>query len=248
MKTQQSIKKKWISVLQEIINRNLKIHMILNLKVTDVIRDIEYLELYKRSGIVHVDLGMEGIEQEFLNKINKSTSVNDNKNAIQVLKKWEIAVSVNLLIGDRNENRKSLKKKFKIMRKWDPDFVIVYLPVPFLWTDLYNEAKDWIRTFDYEEWNYVNPIIIPKDYNTSDMINDLLIEYFKFVFRPIKLFKILFTEDKYKRKFTLAYIKDGILHGLYQKYRRLRPIIKFLHVRFHKKNKQPIFPLFGRGV
>ena len=156
---------KWLTVLNEIVERGLDIHMILNLKVTDVIRDSEYLDLYRKAGIVHVDLGMEGVEQEFLDKINKGTTVTDNKKAIELLKEHGIAVTANLFVGDRDETKEKLKKKFKIIREWNPDFVMPYLPVPFPWTKLHHEIKrEWIRTFDYEEWDYVTPVIIPEKY------------------------------------------------------------------------------------
>lgn len=78
------------------------------------------------------------------------------------------------------------------------------------------------------------------------MMNDLLKECLKFALHPKKLFKIFTSRDGYRRKFTLAYIIDGLLHWFYQKYGRLVPVIEILHEKFHGKSKQPIFPLFGR--
>ena len=238
--------KKWLSVLNEVVERNLDVHMILNLKVTDVIRDREYLHLYKKAGIVHVDLGVECVEQEYLDKIRKGTRVNENKLAIELLKEHGIAITANLFVGDRNETKERLKRKFKIIRSWNPDFVLPYFPVPFPWTEFYRETeKEWIRTFNYEEWNYVNPVIPPENYDINEMMNDLLVECLKFALHPKKLFEIFVTRDGYRRKFTLAYIIDGLLHWLYQKYPKLNSLIEFLHEKFHGENKQPIFPLFG---
>lgn len=237
---------KWHGILNEIIRRNLDIHIILNLRVIDVVRDSNYLNLYKKAGIIHVDLGVEGVEQEYLDQINKRTTVNENKIAIRLLRKNGIATSANLFFGDRDETKEKLKRKFKIIREWNPDFVITYIPIPIPWTKLHEETKkEWIRTFDYEKWDYVTPIIIPENYDSNEMINDIFKESIKFVFHPMKIMSILLDKDGYKRKFTLAYIYDGLLHFIFYKYARLGYLVKLLHDKFHGKNKQPLFPLFG---
>lgn len=240
---------RWLNVLNEIIRRNLDIHIILNLKVTDVIRDANYLSLYKKAGIVHVDLGVEGVEQEYLDQINKRTTVTENRKAIKLLRKNGIATSANLFFGDRNETKERLKRKFRIIRDWDPDFVITYIPIPIPWTRLHKDTKkEWIRTFDCEKWDYVTPIIIPENYDSNEMINDIIKESFKFVFHPMKILSIVLGKDRYKRKFTLAYIYDGLLHFIFYKYASSRYLVKLLHDKFHGKNKQPLFPLFGREL
>ncbi len=99
----QSNSEIWYSLLEEIKNRNLGIHLILNLRVSDIIRDKNYLPLYKSAGVAMVDLGVESASQNRLDILNKKTTVDQNKEAIALLRANDIVSIVQTIIGFSDE-------------------------------------------------------------------------------------------------------------------------------------------------
>jgi anaerobic magnesium-protoporphyrin IX monomethyl ester cyclase len=216
--------------------------MTLNLRVSDVVRDKEYLSLYKKSGIVIVDLGVEATEQQLLNEFRKGTTIHENKQAIAYLKKHDIMTIVNLLVGGRHETKSSLNMKFKTVSEWDPDLLLPYILTPYPWTPFYEKNKAWIRDWDYEDWNYVHPVIEMEKYDDSEFIDDILDNIFKFHLRKY-LFTPFIVKDKYRRNSMEGFILKTAIHYFYQRHRFFRPIMKGLFVR-----EPTMINLYGKGV
>lgn len=234
--------KLWLQMLKEVVSRNLQINMIMNLRVSDVVRDKEYLPLYKKSGIVIVDLGVELTEQHLLNELRKGTTIYENKQAIAYLKKHDILTIVNLLVGDRYETKNSLNMKFKTVSEWDPDLVLPYIFTPYPWTQYYKKNKAWIKDWNYQNWNYVYPVIDIEGYDKDEFIGDILDNIFKFHLRKY-LYALFFVKDKYRRKSIKAFILKPAVHYFYQRHQLIRSIIKGLFV------KEPsMIKLYGKGV
>jgi anaerobic magnesium-protoporphyrin IX monomethyl ester cyclase len=232
----------WLGILRDIVRRKLKVHLTMNLRVTDVIRDKKHLPLYKRAGVVYVDLGVESTDQDFLNDSKKRTTTDENAHAISLLRRHDILTIVNLLVGERHETRNSLSRKFRIVGEWDPDLIMPYVLVPYPWTPFYRRNRKWIRDDDYQNWNYVYPVMEMKDYDNDEFMEDILDNVFWFHTKKL-LHSLLFVRDRYRRRSIKAFILRPAVHYFYQRHRFTRPLLGSLFTR-----QKPQINLNGKGI
>lgn len=111
-----------IEIAQEIIKRNLNIHFSIQCRVNDI--DIETFETLKQAGLRRVFLGVESGSQAVLDRFKKGVTVQDNINAIKILAKLNMYVSMGFIMFDEqttfeevSENMDFIKKVKSLMPK-----------------------------------------------------------------------------------------------------------------------------------
>lgn len=111
-----------IEIAQEIIKRNLNIHFSIQCRVNDI--DIETFETLKQAGLRRVFLGVESGSQAVLDRFKKGVTVQDNINAIEILSKLDMYVSMGFIMFDEqttfeevSENMDFIKKVKSLMPK-----------------------------------------------------------------------------------------------------------------------------------
>ncbi len=136
-------RKKFVQFCEELIARGLndKVKWGINTRVTDIYRDRELLKFYRKAGLVHVSLGTEAAAQLKLDQFNKETKVEENKEAIRLLREADIFVEAQFIVGLDNETPETLEETFQMAWDWQPDLAnwAMYTPWPF--TPLFQEAR-----------------------------------------------------------------------------------------------------------
>ena len=164
-------RRKFIAFCQELIDRGLnkKVKWGINTRVTDIYRDRELLKFYREAGLVHVSLGTEAAAQLKLDQFNKETKVEENKEAIRLLREADIFVEAQFIVGLDNETPETLEETFQMAWDWQPDLAnwAMYTPWPF--TPLFAEIKDKVEVFDFSKYNFVTPIMSPEAMDRLDV-------------------------------------------------------------------------------
>jgi len=75
---------RWERILDLLIEEKLPVHLLIETRVEDIIRDADILQKYHDAGIIHVYLGAETSTDDMLNSLDKGTTVDQNKQAIKV--------------------------------------------------------------------------------------------------------------------------------------------------------------------
>ena len=78
-------RERWEKILDLLIEAKLPVHLLIETRVEDIIRDEDILQKYYDAGIIHVYLGAETSTDEMLSSLNKGTTVDQNKQAIDLL-------------------------------------------------------------------------------------------------------------------------------------------------------------------
>src|SRR5450756_1995574 len=78
-------RERWIQILDRLIEADLDVHLLIETRVEDIIRDEDILQKYCDAGIIHVYLGAETSTDEQLNSLNKGTTTDQNKQAVDLL-------------------------------------------------------------------------------------------------------------------------------------------------------------------
>ena len=213
-------RKKFIQFCEELIKRGLpeKIQWGINTRVTDIYRDRELLGLYRKAGLVHVSLGTEAAAQLKLEQFNKETTVEQNKEAIRLLREADIFVEAQFIVGLDNETKETLEETFQMAWDWQPDLAnwAMYTPWPF--TPLFQELKDQVEIFDFSKYNFVTPIMKPAALTRGELLDGVMKNYRRFYMRKA-LFHYPWRGTGYRRRYLLgclkAFLKAGVSRTFY---------------------------------
>jgi anaerobic magnesium-protoporphyrin IX monomethyl ester cyclase len=213
-------RKKFIQFCEELIARDLprRVQWGINTRVTDIMRDKELLSLYRRAGLVHVSLGTEAAAQLKLDQFNKETKVEENKEAIRLLREADIFVEAQFIVGLDNETPETLEETYRMAWDWQPDLAnwAMYTPWPF--TTLFQELGDKVEIFDFSKYNFVTPIMRPKAMDRDELLDRVMNNYRRF-YSQKALFHYPWRGTGYRRRYLLgclkAFLKAGFARQFY---------------------------------
>ncbi|PPQ38218.1 anaerobic Mg-protoporphyrin IX monomethyl ester oxidative cyclase [Rhodoblastus acidophilus] len=212
-------RKKFVAFCEELIARGLpdNVQWGINTRVTDILRDEELLPLYRKAGLLHVSLGTEAAAQLKLDLFNKETKVNDNKRAIELLRKNGIVVEAQFIVGLENETAETLEETYKMTQDWKPDLAnwSMYTPWPF--TPLFEELKDKVEVFDFEKYNFVTPIMKPAAMDRGELLDRVMNNYRRFYFKKA-LFSYPWAGSGMRRRYLLGCLKAFLKAGFQRKF------------------------------
>jgi anaerobic magnesium-protoporphyrin IX monomethyl ester cyclase len=126
----------------------------------DTIKDPEIVKAMAEAGCRYVDLGVESFDQKVLDYVHKDMKVEDNINAINLLRQYGITPKVNILFGaSPYETEATIRKTVKTAKKLDLDYISFGVVIPHPQTEYYKEIKSGgmfaTRSKDFEA---VDPI------------------------------------------------------------------------------------------
>lgn len=162
-----------------------------------------------RSGCRYVDLGVESFNDDILSYIKKGITVADIYRAIEILKKYDIPVKLNILIGSSPlETAETVRNTLREAKKLSVDQVMFNIVSPFPGTEFYTLCKEngWLSTPDYMPTDVQRNSILNLPHLSAKEMEKLLfynnLRYFiswRFVSRQLRRFKS-FDELKFAAK------------------------------------------------
>jgi anaerobic magnesium-protoporphyrin IX monomethyl ester cyclase len=210
-------RKKFIEFCEELEARQLPVLWGINTRVTDILRDEEYLPLYRRAGLIHVSLGTEAASQLQLDRFQKETTVAQNKKAIALLRRHGIVSEAQFIVGLENETKATLEETYRMARDWNPDMAnwAMYTPWPF--SDLFKELGDKVEVYDFDKYNFVTPIIKPDAMDRATLLDRVMHNYRRFYIRHA-LFEYPWTWNRQKRRYLMGCLKAFAKSGFQRKF------------------------------
>jgi len=197
---------RWEQILDLLIEAKLPVHLLIETRVEDIIRDADILSKYHDAGIIHVYLGAETSTDEMLNSLNKGTTIDQNKQAVDLLKANDIMIEASFMIGFPNETQNSIKATIAAAVALNPDIAVFPVITPMPFTPLWDEMHDRIRVWDYSKYNLVEPIIEPYAMTLEEV--SLALGRCYMTFYAAKMKEILALPDGFKRRYMLSAMKQ----------------------------------------
>jgi anaerobic magnesium-protoporphyrin IX monomethyl ester cyclase len=195
-------RERWERQLDLLIEADIDVHLLMETRVEDVIRDEDILDKYKRAGVIHMYLGAESSSDEMLESLNKGTDVDMNKRAIDLLREHDIMTEASFMIGFPNETWDTIAMTAAEAVRLNPDIAVFPVITPMPFTPLYEEMKDRIRVFDYSKYNLMTPIIEPYEMSLDDVYRALAKCYMTFYGQKMK--EVVQLPDGFKRRYMLS--------------------------------------------
>lgn len=193
---------RWEQQLDLLIEADLDVHLLMETRVEDIIRDEDLLPKYKAAGIIHMYLGAESSSDEMLSSLNKGTDVDMNKRAIDLLREYDIMTEASFMIGFPNETWETVARTAEEAVRLNPDIAVFPVITPMPFTPLHEEMKDRIRVTDYSKYNLMTPIIEPYEMSLDDVYRALAKCYMTFYGRKMK--EVAALPDGFKRRYMMS--------------------------------------------
>jgi len=164
----------------------------------------DLLKKMKKAGCRCIFFGVESLDQEILEAINKRITVEQVTKALQWAKEAGIETRANFILGLPKETPEKIKRMLKTLCKLNPDYVKFNILTPYPETPLYKEIKEgkWGKMIDesYDKLTGYFATFLPDGYKDMEELQKTKrYAYWKFHFRlgyilP-KLFSIRSFED-----------------------------------------------------
>ncbi len=185
---------------EKIINSTLngKINWVANSRADTI--DEDTIRLMKKAGCSLIALGIESGNDESLQLMHKNTTVEQNINAVNLIKKYDIKIFGFYMIGFDWETEKHLEDTKKLIFDLDTDFIEISIVTPFQGTSIYKDSKVVGKdafgcTVNNKLNNYrkkilleyhLRPSYILKKLKDKNLKPQILINYIKYGLRLIK--------------------------------------------------------------
>lgn len=196
---------RWREILDRLISASLPVRILMETCVSDIIRDESILHLYKKSGVIHIYIGVEATEQKTLDTIKKNITVNQSREAIKLINRQNMITETSFILGFPDETKPSIRETLKLAKYYNPDFAHFLTITPWPYADSYQELLPYIKDFDYAKYNLVEPIIEPVAMSLQEIDNALFDCYRKFYMSKLPQYDKI--SDPFKRSYLLRSMK-----------------------------------------
>jgi anaerobic magnesium-protoporphyrin IX monomethyl ester cyclase len=200
----------WREFLEALIAKKLKLILVGSIRADNIVRDADFLHLYKQAGFERFLLGIENYDEVVLEKIKKAGTISKDKEAIQLLRKHHILSMATYVVGFGEERSRDFYNSLKQLLSYDPDQVQLLYVTPHKWTPYFEEVKDKeIILTDQRKWDYKHQVI-----KTQYLQPWMVILYVKLIelimqTRPKAVMRLFFHQEARLRSAMRWYTRIG---------------------------------------
>ncbi len=140
---------------------------------SDWVRAEKDIPLMKKAGMFMGVFGIEVASNQELRKLAKGITVDQIYKTIEILRRNDIAIVGDIMIGFDYDTEKIIKDRFAFSDKVDPDILwIGYLTPPPgspIWTD--GIKRGWIdpKNLDILKWDFLHPVVPTEHLSIGDL-------------------------------------------------------------------------------
>jgi len=155
-----SSKRQWRAFLEAMIAEDVEVEIIGSTRADDIVRDKDFLHLYKKAGVLRFLLGLEGTDEETLVNVKKGGTRAKDREAIQLLRHHGIIGLCTFAVGFEEETDADYWRLLLQLRAYDPDQIMSVFATPHQWTPFFNVSKDRrVILDDLSKWDYKHQVM-----------------------------------------------------------------------------------------
>jgi len=185
----------------QIIGRGLDIHWWCFTRVDTIVRNPDMVALMYEAGCRSTYIGIESSNQATLNSYKKRISAEISREAISILKDNHIEMTASFIIGALNENKEMVEDTLRFAKSLNPNTVSFTILTPYPGTELFEQVKDKIISFDWRKYDGLHSVIRLKYFKPLRLQFTLLRFYVSFYLRSfasVKDFLKFFLRRKFQ--------------------------------------------------
>ncbi len=185
------VKKNVLNLCELLIESKLDVRWLCFARV-DVV-DVELLQKMKKAGCWQIMYGVENFNHGVLENIQKGIDVDQVFEAVSWTKKAGIECRICMMVGNPGDTEEIINENIRLVKKLDPDLLVVNILTPFPGHDIFNwaKSKDLITSYNWDDYYGAQPLM-KLDTLTPEDIKRLYVKMItSFYFRPKYIFKKL---------------------------------------------------------
>lgn len=153
-------RKAWKAFLQALIAEKVNLLIVGSTRTSDIVRDAEFLHLYKQAGVIRFLLGIESYNENTLSQIKKGGSMTEDYQAIRLLRQHGILSMATYVIGFSEERHRDFYHAMRHLLAYDPDQIQILYATPHRWVPFYDEIMQrQLVQLDTCYWDYKHQVI-----------------------------------------------------------------------------------------
>jgi len=200
----------WRAFLECLVAKNLKLILVGSIRADNIVRDKEFLHLYKKAGFERFLLGIENYDAVVLEKIKKAGTISKDKEAIQLLRRHNILSMATYVVGFGEETTRDFYNSFRQLLSYDPDQVQLLYVTPHRWTPYYEDVKEKeIVLTDQRKWDYKHQVLATRFLKPWIVILYVKLIEIMMQTRPKAILRLLFHPDARLRSAMRWYTRIG---------------------------------------
>ena len=139
-------------LLRRMIDEGIKTKWMAQVRI-DVTKDLELMELMRKSGCRNVYIGMESINPATLNALNKKQTVEEMEEAIKIIHAYDIKIHGMFIFGADQDSIASLRSTVKFAKKLKIESVQFMILTPLPGTPVFYDMEKENRLIS-RDWSY----------------------------------------------------------------------------------------------
>ncbi|WP_199799086.1 magnesium-protoporphyrin IX monomethyl ester anaerobic oxidative cyclase [Porphyrobacter sp. YT40] len=153
-------RKAWKAFLEALIAEYIDVTLVGSTRADDIVRDAEFLHLYKRAGFERFLMGTENTDEDTLRLIRKGGATTTDREAIRLLREHNILSMATWVAGFSHQTDRDMWHALRTLISYDPDQIQALYVVPHRWTPYYAEAteRDVVQP-DRSKWDYKHQVL-----------------------------------------------------------------------------------------
>ncbi len=157
-------KKRAKEICRRMINENLVFKETFFFGRTDMANDEEMLNLLEKAHLTRVLIGIESLNQESLDIINKHQSIEDIKKCAEALSRHKIRLIASIVLGIDTDTREDIRRSVNFAKEINAYQLQPAILTPFPGTDVYEqyEQENRMITKDWSLFDMMNVTFVPK--------------------------------------------------------------------------------------
>jgi anaerobic magnesium-protoporphyrin IX monomethyl ester cyclase len=196
---------RWEVLLDAIIAKDLPIHLLMETRAADIIRDREILWKYRKAGVIYISIGIETAEQAVLDAMKKKMDLEEVKAVFDLLREAEIVSEASFMLGFPGETPASIRKTMELAQLYNPDIANFLTYTPWPYADGYQELKPHVLVDDYRKYNMVDPVLEPREMSVLQIEVALADCYRRFYMG--KIMEFMTMKASFRRDYLLRITK-----------------------------------------
>ena len=150
----------WRAFCEAMIAENVPVIIIGSTRAGDIVRDADFLHLYRRAGVERFLLGIETTDEATLQKIQKGADAKTDREAIRLLRQHGILSLATWVADFEDVTDRDFRRVLRQLIAYDPDQITTMYVTPHRWTPFYRLAQArHVIQLDQRRWDYRHQVL-----------------------------------------------------------------------------------------
>jgi anaerobic magnesium-protoporphyrin IX monomethyl ester cyclase len=176
------------------------VHFFATIRATDIVRDADFLSLYRAAGLLYVLMGIDSTDAAVLERVNKGSTTQDDLEACRLLKQHGIFSILGHIVGFEEETWGTLRAARARLARYEGDWLDAMYVTPHSWTPFGTESMRRAIEPDQRKWDYRHQVLGQKYLRPWQVFLCVKLTELWFHLRPRRLWAMVRNRSWFQRR------------------------------------------------